>query len=246
MIYLFNGITGILSFPGYLCSTIGQGFKSCGSFLCGGACKGVCKSISKFFDNIGNEIKYFFQRPLSAYVVLSCIVSGITLYLANEDGRNPNKECDSNFLLILGGFSLVNIFFAIYVQVAVWRKIMTPENRAQFIDGDMPGQLYSGGLGPYTRQATQIQAATYSTGKPAGKKKGAKIEKVEKFSRHPGKAIIPTKVVQGAFKEVFMEDLVVLVMFFALLVVFFLSWKGPELVDSGSNLCQVQETTKGY
>merc|ERR1719162_541510 len=61
----------------------------------------------------------------------------------------------------------------------------------------------------------------------------------ERFDSNPGKIIVPTKVVQNAFKKVFMEDLIVLLMFFGLMGMCLLSWMGPATLDSGRNACNV-------
>lgn len=146
------------------------------------------------------------ERPLSAYVVISCAVSAFTVLSARSASSDP-PGCISNFLLILQLFSAINIVFAVYAMSAVWSKIDTPENREkEFIDGDMP---------------------------PKG------------YAVNPGKIIVPTKVVQDAFRTVFMEDLVVLLMFFALLGMFALSWQGPSVVDTDGStpLCNVERST---
>jgi len=61
------------------------------------------------------------------------------------------------------------------------------------------------------------------------------------------KVRVPVQEVQHAFREVFMKNLVVLFMFFALLGMFLLTWMGPDSVDFG-RMCRISEPTKwcGY
>lgn len=243
MIYIFNGITGICSLPGYVCSAVGEACKSCG-----GACSGVFRGFGEVCGNCGSQVKHFMERPLGVYVVLSVLVSALTIFQANLDGRDP-VDCDSTFLLVLQVFACVNIVFAIYVQCQVWRAIMSQENHALFIDGDHPTMTFAGQtkrMGSFLRSGTQGAGG-------GGRGSGGAGAPIEKFGINPGKVIIPTKVVQGAFKKVFLEDIGVLVMFFALLGMFALSWMGPKTVDESADStsdkrCSVKELTKdmGY
>lgn len=245
MIYIFNGITAICSLPGYLCSAVGEACKGCG-----GACSGIFRGIGSVCDNCGSQVKHFMERPLSVYVVLSICVSAVTIFQANEDGERP-RDCESTFLLVLQVFACINIIFAIYFQCQVWRAIMSSENHHLFIDGDHPTMTLAGAT---QRMGTFFRSATQGTGAGGGgRRSGAAGAPIEKFGVNPGKIIIPTKVVQDSFKKVFMEDLGVLLMFFALLGMCALSWMGPKTVDesadsSSSKPCRVDETTKsmGY
>merc|ERR1719189_3227083 len=56
----------------------------------------------------------------------------------------------------------------------------------------------------------------------------------EQFPPNPGKVIIPTEVVQNSFKRVFMEDFIVLAMFFVLVAIFVLSFVDPSDIDKES------------
>lgn len=198
MIYIFQGFQGICSLPGYACQACGEACKTCPS---------ICRACSTSCVGCGAHFKHFMERPLSAYVVISCAVSAGAVLSAQSSSSDP-PGCTSIFLLILQLFSVVNVVFAIYAMCAVWSKIDTPENReTEFIDGDLPPKGYA-------------------------------------FS--PDKIIVPTKVVQDAFRKVFMEDLVVLLMFFALLGMFALSWQGPHVVDGefggSAPLCNVERS----
>jgi len=63
----------------------------------------------------------------------------------------------------------------------------------------------------------------------------------ETFSPNPGKVIIPTEVVQESFKKVFLEDLLVLVMFVALVGVLILAFMDPSTIDgpTADGACEV-------
>jgi len=138
------------------------------------------------------------ERPLSAYVVVSGLVSIYAVLMAQRGLSEDN--CSSTYLLIVEGFAVINVFFAVYVLCAVWNKIDTVENRKdRWVNGDHP---------------------------PAG------------FAPNPGTFIVPSDLVQESFRKVFMEDLLVLLMFFALLGMFGLSAAGPQYVDGfGDDVC---------
>lgn len=232
MIYIFKGFQGICSLPGYLCSGCGQACKSC---------PGACKFVSQYCMNCGAECKHFMERPLSAYVIISFLLSGFTLYKCFGDLGTP-EGCSSNFLYILMAFSVLNIIFAIYVQCMVWKEIMTDEHREKFIDGDKPEETYTGQMG-------SAAVGMFAKAKVGLDKQGIEAPAVavphagEKVATDPGRIIVPKEVVQASFKKVFQEDFGVLIMFFLLLGMFFLSWKGQDLVDTTEPKCDVGDIT---
>lgn len=241
MIYIFQGCQNVCSLPGYLCSACGDACKSC---------PGACKACSGLCKGCGDEVKHFFERPLSVYVILSILLSLCTLSVTYTD-MNP-AGCTSIYLYILMGMAVVNIVFAIYLQRTVWSEIVSEKNHPSFIDGDVPTQTLqsqaAGGAAGLLGQAAGRAGGGVGAalGKAAGQVTGAKPQ--EQFPANPGKVIIPVETVQASFRNVFMEDFVVLFMFVALLGVFILSFMDPVTVDGkrgeGSKVCLVGEKSK--
>jgi hypothetical protein len=236
MIYIFQGAQGLCSLPGYGCKACGEACKSC---------PGACRAVSEACGGCGDGFKHFMEKPLSAYVVVSAIISALTILSCQSDMQMP-LGCTSNFLYLLSGFAAINMIFAVYVQCQVWRQIMSEENQAQFIDGDRPTELYAGKLHPAAAGLLAAAASKAGTKPPTG---GAPMEKP---APNPGKIIVPASVVQSSFKKVFLEDFGVLLMFFLLLGVFFLSWQGQSYLDDigggSGNTCQASNLTRlcGY
>lgn len=157
------------------------------------------------------------------------------MYRSWEDMQSP-PGCTSNFLHILMAFSVVNIFFAIYLQCQVWREIMSEENISKFIDGDNPCTTYSGALGQSAMFTKAVTPAKESLAVPCH---------AEKVVGYSGKIIIPRTVVQSSFKKVFMEDFGVLFMFLLLLGIFFVSWQGHHYVETrGPSSCSISVMTE--
>jgi len=207
--------------------------------LCGEACKscpGACSKLSGLCKNCGAEFKHFMERPLSAYVILSILLSLYTLYQCQDD-MGSVKGCSSNLLYILMGFSVIYIVFVIYMQCMVWKEIMVPDRKARFIDGDDPTQLYKGEFG----SAAMGLLKAGSTVSAAESEQPTVPE--EKVAADPGKIIVPKGVVQEAFQKVFLEDLFVLGMFFLLIAVAALAWMGQEAVDTAEPKCDVSPST---
>jgi len=137
MIYIFTGCQNICSLPGYLCSACGQVCKH----LPGGL-EVVCKPCQAGCAHAGSYVKHFFERPLSAYVIVSLLVSLYTVFLAMLD-MNSKPGCSSNFLYILMAFAVINVIFAIYMQARVWSHIMSDDNQHEFVDGDKSARVSS-------------------------------------------------------------------------------------------------------
>merc|ERR1719277_2704195 len=106
MIYIFSGCQNICSLPGVLCSLCGQACKSCP-----GACKAVSEPFQKCCANCGGYTKGFFEMPLSVYVLVSIVVSGLVAMSCNEDmngkAKGANGPCTSNFLYLVMVFSII-------------------------------------------------------------------------------------------------------------------------------------------
>merc|ERR1719150_519327 len=105
MIHIFNACMSICQLPGMCCSACGEACKSCP-----GACKACCDPLRDCCMSLGSGFKHFMERPLSSYVVVSVVVSGITLHLCWKD-INSVAGCTSIFLNILMVFSVGNIIF---------------------------------------------------------------------------------------------------------------------------------------
>jgi len=128
------------------------------------------------------------------------------------------------------GFAVVNIIFAWFLQNQVWKEIM--RHSEEFIDGDRPDSSYTDAL------PSAAMGALGSLAQAAGKPLAPTAPK-EKVAANPGKIIVPKNVTQEAFKKVFLEDFVVLIMFIALIAMFVLSWKGQKWVDTAKPVCTV-------
>lgn len=207
---------------------------------CPGICQTLCSPLQSCCSNVGNSFKQFTERPLSTYVVVSFVVSGVSCYLAYSGLQSPLPEnsgidtpdtCSSNFLYIVVGFAVVNIIFAWFLQNQVWREIMN--NRDAFIDGDAPTTAYKGAL------PQSAMGALGSLAEATGKKELLKKPAAAPLAAAPGKIIVPKEVTQNAFKKVFMEDFAVLFMFLALIGMFVVSWKGQNWVDKAEPRCDV-------
>merc|ERR1719438_99479 len=105
MIYIFKGVQSICSLPGTLCSLCGDVLKQC---------PGACQSCGEACGRCGSHFKHFMERPLSAYVFVSVLISILTLYQCSED-LGSVVGCTSNFLYVLMAFSVINILFAMYL-----------------------------------------------------------------------------------------------------------------------------------
>jgi len=212
MIYIFEGCKKIFQIPGMLCSG------------CGDLCKqfpGACSFVADGCKNVGSNFKHYFERPLSMYFVLSVVLSLYTFSGAQADAaRLSENGCkSSNFLLVLQVFAIVNIVFAGYLCWKVWRTIM--ERQDEFLDGDKPTEVYQGKF---------AGAAGAAFAKAQGQEQPPPPP--EPVAPKPGFVIVPGEVVKESFKKVWMEDFLVLAMFFALLaLVYFCTPSGMEMLD---------------
>jgi len=237
MIYIFSGCQNICSLPGMLCSACGDACKSCP-----GGCKAICGPLSRGFKGCGGFVKHFFERPLSAYILVSFLVSGYSLYSANADMTEP-ANCSSTFLYVIMGFAVINFVFSIYMQCAVWKKIEsfkeTPtetEPPAQWRDGDIPAQQESKASAAVGALRSNLAARGVGGGQGAAEQGGEK----------PGYWIVPGEVVQHAFSEIFQKDFAVLAMFIGFVGMVGLCMAGgPKVLDSGDAAtdCKVSPNT---
>ena len=241
MIYIFSGFQHICSLPGYCCQGIGTLCKSC---------PGVCKVVSDPFRNLctncGSYTKQFFEMPLSVYVLVSFLVSGYVGFMAQSGMTTKDKKsCTSNFLFALMGFAVVNIIFSIYVQCKVWAQIASDENKEEI-------DKYTAEVNQHSKGGGYLAAGKGLLNDAKAKVGGQQAEEAPPdVPAQEGKRIVPAKIVQDSFKKVFCEDLVVLVMFFALVGMAVLAGMGPKTLDgpdSEAGVCKVEDGTKtcGY
>lgn len=239
MIYIFSGFQHICSLPGYCCQGIGTLCKSCP-----GACKVVSEPFRNLCTNCGSYTKQFFEMPLSVYVLVSFLLSAYVAFMAQSGLTDDDeKSCTSTFLLVLMGFAVVNIIFAIYVQCKVWSQIASDENK-EAIDA------YTAEVNQPSKGGGYLAAGKGLLNDAKAKVGGQAEEAPPDVPAQEGKRIVPAKVVQDSFKKVFCEDLVVLVMFFALVGMAVLAAMGAQTLDGEAkgSVCVVKDGTKscGY
>eukprot|EP00405_Crypthecodinium_cohnii_P021624 CAMPEP_0206472588 /NCGR_PEP_ID=MMETSP0324_2-20121206/32297_1 /ASSEMBLY_ACC=CAM_ASM_000836 /TAXON_ID=2866 /ORGANISM="Crypthecodinium cohnii, Strain Seligo" /LENGTH=229 /DNA_ID=CAMNT_0053947231 /DNA_START=144 /DNA_END=833 /DNA_ORIENTATION=- len=128
MIYIFNGAKTICALPGKLCSAIGD--------LCGQI---SCAPIKECCDAASKGCMQFTDKPLSSFVIIAWIMSGLELYYAYSAlSGGWTETChmgsaggapvgSSSYLYLVMGFAVVNALFAPYFQHQVWRQIMAAQ-----------------------------------------------------------------------------------------------------------------------
>lgn len=200
--------------------------------------------------------------PLSVYVLLSFAVSGYVAYSASSDLQEP-AGCVSYFLYLFMGFAVLNSIFAVYVQCRVWKEIVSDVPDADGISNkdrireftdqqnqepQKEGMLAKAKKGGGGLVGQAMAAANQARGAPVPAQNNAAQEPDPEVPSQPGKRIVPAEVVQNSFRKVFMEDLGVLLMFFLMIGMCFVTFKGPKLIDDPETLCKVQEGTResGY
>jgi hypothetical protein len=210
MIYIFDGIKKIFQVPGMLCSALGNACKSC---------PGLGKQLGGMCTSCGSNAKQYFERPLSIYFIVSCLLSYMTFSGAQADQANP-KDCSSTFLFILMGFSAVNVIFAGYLCWKVWKEIESHQEEWQ--DGDEQVE---------SQKAKMKAGAAGLMSKARGGAEPVAAAEVPKEALRPGSWIVPQEVVKESFKTVWMQDFGVLAMFFGLVGLVALCTQGPAIVD---------------
>lgn len=121
MIYIFKSIQFVCTLPATLC-------KECGNLLgkihCE-PCRECCRDASKMCTD-------FMGKPLSTYVVIAFVISGIELYmcfLAMDDQGTCQFDKDSSvqgfgtWVYVQVGFAILNLVFAPYFQCKVWQRL---------------------------------------------------------------------------------------------------------------------------
>jgi len=223
MIYIFSSCQAICALPGYACSACGDLCKSCP-----GACQACATPLRQGCKGCGGFVKHFFEKPLSAYIIISIFLSGATLYMANTDMSTP-AGCSSTYLYALMAFAVVNVVFSFYFQYKVWAAIeakkeeWVPEGQVE----ESTASKAKAGIG-----GALAGAKAYAK-EHGGEAVNQRLADQEGGAADPGANveydIVPAEVVMGAFKSVFMEDFGVLAMFFGLLIMFGLSMSTETL-----------------
>jgi hypothetical protein len=120
MIYIFKGAQSICSLPGYICKG------------CGEVCSRLnCKPCQDVCVNCGSAVTHFFERPLSTFVIFAFLCVGASLYSSalalGDDAHACKFRGDVKPMPYVGAqvcVAVVFLFFAPYLQRAVWRAIM--------------------------------------------------------------------------------------------------------------------------
>jgi len=133
------------------------------------------------------------------------------------------------------GFAVLNVVFSFYLCYKVWSQIMTRKD--DFVDGDQPVEAQRGrmaGLGNMAKKASGAAAEEEA--------------EVPLVAPREGFLIVPQDIVVESFGHVWMNDLFVLFMFFALIALALLAWFGqgmvdPKAEDSKIEICSVSGST---
>lgn len=213
MEYLFKGCTAICSLPGTLCKYCGEACKQCPS---------ACKCCADACKNVGTYFKGYMETPLSAYAFVSLLLSLSTMYSVWKDaseGMEKDKKL-SYAGAALGAVSIINIFFAFYLQWAVWQEISSKERRPEWQDGDLAPEESAKDA---TKKAARAQVGAglalmrAQMGGTVSAQASSTTDVEQPQGKNPGKWIVTADTVKASFNEVFMKRLSVLFMFFLLL-----------------------------
>lgn len=231
MIYIFQGVQSICSLPGMACSA------------CADLCKQInCSICADCCSNVGHAVKMFFTKPLSTFVIIAFVMSGVQAYLSITALSSTCKFPQgafltfSPFVIIQIGFAIINIIFAFYFQHQVWKKIM----QLVTSDADHQAKLEDVHVGP-TRAQQAKAGLTGGFAKLTGKE-------ADKVPLNPTNTDPATKVkihkdtVQAAFRSTFLEDFGVLAYFFALIGVFVISWMGSTWAIAAGQPCDLSKS----
>jgi hypothetical protein len=167
----------------------------------------------------------FHTKPLSSYVILSFILSGVAGFCAYSasDGECKFTKGDamvtlSTFCYVIMACAVINILFAFYFQMQVWKQIKCViqkdyvENQTTEATIEIPEEGYvesmkkkGGGL--------LAQGMAQARGQAEQQTDSAPVEEGGEEIKYKIKA----QAVQDGFKKSFMEDFGVLIFFLATL-----------------------------
>jgi len=143
MIYIFNAFAFVCSLPATLCKECGN---LCAQLNCN-LCRDGCRACSRGFSEA-------MAKPLSTYVVLAFLISGFELYLCYQAFDN-DAACEfekqqaavefGTWILVQGGFALLNLVFAPYFQTRIWQhlkeELERPESDTSETEADAAGYV---------------------------------------------------------------------------------------------------------
>lgn len=162
----------------------------------------------------------FTDKPLSTFVVIAWILSGLQVYFCIDSIISPSlQSCDFavyggsvdivSWMYVQIAFAGVNFIFAPWFQHQVWKRIMGLAM--------LPG-------GMSTQSPSIAESACCCCSQPS-----------------TGSQAVAPHVVHQAFKDVILYDLGVLFYFFALVASFFWSWEGGTWM-MGNDTCDTTGT----
>lgn len=208
------------------------------------ACQGCASILGNMKCNIcrnacqacGSCVVGFHTKPLSSYVIVSFLLSGVCGYIAyaasTEDNTCKYKDDamfqKETFCYILLATAVVNVVFAVYFQMQVWAKIKETIST----DG---------------REALEIEAEGYASklknqgggllGKglaAAGRAQAETPQSAEAEAGSHERLKIKAKTVQDSFVDTFKKDFGVLIFFLASLGIVFLCYQAKGFVATGT------------
>jgi len=145
MIYIFNAFAYVCSLPGTLCKEFA---KLCGQLNCN-LCQDCCRACSRCLSEA-------MAKPLSTYVIFAFLISGFELYLCYHAFKNTACVVDmpltqkasvdfTTWVIIQGGFGLLNLLFAPYFQRKIWqhlkKELESPESDTSETDTHADGYV---------------------------------------------------------------------------------------------------------
>jgi len=116
----------------------------CGKLNCN-LCRDCCQECSRWFSEA-------MAKPLSTYVIIAFLISGFELFLCYQAFSNKACELDTKkasvdfdtWVLIQGGFALLNLLFAPYFQYKIWQhlkeELENPDSETS--DSEVPEEGY--------------------------------------------------------------------------------------------------------
>jgi len=221
------------SLPGLAC-------KGCAD-LCG---KMNCNWIKDLCSGCGNCVVVFHTKPLSSYVIISFILSGVAgycAYSASSEGRCKFKSDAMvdlpTFCYIILACAVVNILFAFYFQMEVWKQIKGiiqkdyVENSNTDATIEIPEESYASKM-KRTGGGLLAQGMAQARGQAEQTESALLEEGLEEI-----KYKVRAQAVQDGFKKSFMEDFGVLIFFLATLGLMVLCYFASTYVKENSPPC---------
>eukprot|EP00933_Yihiella_yeosuensis_P039317 TRINITY_DN3329_c0_g1_i2.p1 TRINITY_DN3329_c0_g1~~TRINITY_DN3329_c0_g1_i2.p1 ORF type:complete len:274 (-),score=53.44 TRINITY_DN3329_c0_g1_i2:170-991(-) len=213
MIHVFNCAKETCSLPGKVCEACGE---ACGKINCEPCRKGCAE--------VGKSVQFFFDRPLSTYVIIKLVLAVYMAYASAMaiQGMSGGKgdackfaKSDSmadsvgykNLLYGTLGFAIFHALFAPYMQVRVWQEL-----KKRLAEGNTPAPNV------ITQLANQGVAGLCNC-----------------FAQtNPAAIVVPAETVHASFKEVFLHDFGVLFGAAVILASMLWCWFGGNWIANGT------------